>query len=96
MFGSVIDVNSYVGSVGSENNTLVKDYLVSTMKGLGWHVEEDSFTDMTPYGIKHFTNVIATKDPAAARRVILSAHFDSKFFPSAPQNQVRANGSVLI
>lgn len=71
------------------NNTLVKDYLVSTMKKLKWHVEEDSFTDMTPYGQKKFTNVIATKDPSATRRVILAAHFDSKFFSTYPENQVR-------
>jgi hypothetical protein len=58
------------------------------MRALQWHVEEDSFTDNTPYGPKRFVNVIATKDPTASRRVILSAHFDSKFFPSYPQNQV--------
>jgi hypothetical protein len=52
-------------------------------------VEEDTFTDQTPYGIKTFTNVIATKDPEASRRVVVAAHFDSKFFPSYPQNQVR-------
>lgn len=72
----------------TENNTIVKDYIVSTLKNLNWHVEEDSFTDDTPYGTKRFTNVIATKDPSAPRRVILSAHFDSKFFPHYPQNQV--------
>ncbi|KAH8107941.1 hypothetical protein BXZ70DRAFT_884538 [Cristinia sonorae] len=69
------------------NNTLVKDYLVSTMKKLNWHVEEDSFTDSTPYGEKRFTNVIATKDPAALRRVVVAAHFDSKFFSTSPADQ---------
>ncbi|KAH9952082.1 hypothetical protein B0H21DRAFT_683717 [Amylocystis lapponica] len=72
---------------GSENNTVVKDYIVSTLKNLNWHIEEDTFNDTTPFGVKQFTNVIATKDPAAPRRVILSAHFDSKFFPHYPQNQ---------
>ena len=71
----------------TENNTIVKDYIVNTMKKLNWHVEEDTFTDTTPYGTKRFTNVIATKDPKAPRRVILSAHFDSKFFATYPQNQ---------
>ncbi|KAJ3480232.1 hypothetical protein NLI96_g8496 [Meripilus lineatus] len=69
------------------NNTLVKDYLVSTMKKLDWHVEEDTFTDQTPYGVKRFTNVIATKDPSASRRVVLAAHFDSKFFSTYPESQ---------
>lgn len=58
------------------------------MRALNWHVEEDSFTDMTPYGEKPFTNVIATKNPDAPRRLILAAHFDSKYFSDFPQNQV--------
>ncbi|KAF8484342.1 hypothetical protein JB92DRAFT_2799712 [Gautieria morchelliformis] len=72
---------------GTENNTFVKNYLVSTLRALNWHVEEDSFTDMTPYGEKPFTNVIATKNPEAPRRLLLAAHFDSKYFSGFPQNQ---------
>ncbi|OCH86894.1 hypothetical protein OBBRIDRAFT_782459 [Obba rivulosa] len=72
---------------GSENNTMVKDYIVSIMQGLNWHVEEDTFNDTTPYGVKQFTNVIATKDPSAPRRVVVAAHFDSKFFPRPPLDQ---------
>lgn len=74
-------------AVGSENITLVREYIVSTLKVLDWHVEEDTFTDNTPYGIQSFTNIIATKDPTASRRVILSAHYDSKFFSNYPDNQ---------
>ncbi|KAM5531729.1 hypothetical protein V8D89_014578 [Ganoderma adspersum] len=71
----------------TDNNTMVRNYIVDTMKKLNWHIEEDSFNDTTPYGVKRFTNVIATKDPKAPRRVILAAHFDSKFFATYPQNQ---------
>ncbi|KAL7283667.1 hypothetical protein ACG7TL_003103 [Trametes sanguinea] len=71
----------------TDNNTLVREYIVSTLKKLNWHVEEDSFNDTTPYGVKRFTNVIATKDPTAPRRVIVAAHFDSKFFATYPENQ---------
>lgn len=59
------------------------------MKNLNWHVETDAFTDETPYGVKAFSNVIATKDPEASRRVVVAAHYDSKYFPSYPENQVR-------
>ncbi|GJJ12540.1 hypothetical protein Clacol_006783 [Clathrus columnatus] len=72
---------------GTENNTIVKNYIVSKLKALNWDVEEDLFTDMTPYGQKSFTNIIATKNPDALRRVILAAHFDSKFFATYPLNQ---------
>ncbi|KIP10852.1 hypothetical protein PHLGIDRAFT_183783 [Phlebiopsis gigantea 11061_1 CR5-6] len=74
-------------SPDTANNTMVRQYIASTLKDLNWHVEEDTFMDTTPYGQKRFTNIIATKDPAASRRVILAAHFDSKFFSSYPDNQ---------
>jgi hypothetical protein len=77
----------------TENHTLVRNYIVSTLRKLNWHIEEDRFEDMTPYGLKNFTNVIATKDPDAPRRVVLAAHFDSKFFPSYPENQACSSTS---
>jgi glutaminyl-peptide cyclotransferase len=76
------------------NNTAVRNYLVKTMKDLNWDIEEDSFTANTPYGEKRFTNVIATKDPDAPRRLVLAAHFDSKFFATYPQNQVSASTTL--
>ena len=73
----------------TQNNTLVRNYIVSTLKALNWHIELDEFSDSTPIGPKRFANIIATKDPNASRRVVLSAHFDSKYYPNSPQNQVR-------
>ncbi|KAJ7085723.1 glutaminyl-peptide cyclotransferase-like protein [Mycena belliarum] len=66
----------------TENNTRVRDYIVSRLETLKWHVDQDAFDDDdTPFGKKHFTNIVATKDPKASRRVIIAAHFDSKYFP---------------
>ncbi|TFK30202.1 glutaminyl-peptide cyclotransferase-like protein [Coprinopsis marcescibilis] len=79
----------------TQNNTFVRNYLISTLKGLNWHVETDEFEADTPVGRKKFANVIATKDPDAPRRLILSAHFDSKYFPSYPMNQVRLLHAVI-
>ncbi|KAL4077265.1 hypothetical protein V8B97DRAFT_2081209 [Scleroderma yunnanense] len=73
--------------VGSDNNTLVRGYITDVLRSLDWYVEEDTFTDSTPYGEQVFSNIIATKDPSAPRRVILSAHYDSKYFPRYPDNQ---------
>ena len=69
------------------NNTFVGNYIISTLKDLGWHIDLDEFSDKTPIGVKRFRNIIATKDPNAARRVVLAAHYDSKYFPSYPENQ---------
>ncbi|KAF9227762.1 hypothetical protein BS17DRAFT_746546 [Gyrodon lividus] len=72
---------------GSENSTVVREHITTVLTALNWHVEEDIFTDYTPYGQQSFANIIATKDPTASRRVIVSAHYDSKFFPKYPENQ---------
>ena len=40
----------------------------------------DNFTDSTPLGEKHFTNIVATLDPEVDKRLILAAHYDSKYF----------------
>ena len=82
------------GTAGTANNTQVRNYIVNALKKLQWHIEEDTFTDNTPYGIKTFTNVIATKDPEASRRVVVAAHFDSKYFQSYPENQVRVDETL--
>lgn len=71
------------------NSTQVREYITSTLEALKWHVELDEFEDDTPIGKKKFVNVIATKDPEASRRVVLSAHYDSKWYENAPDNQVR-------
>ncbi|KAI0064497.1 hypothetical protein BV25DRAFT_1800233 [Artomyces pyxidatus] len=87
------DPNSHLSKIliprppDTENNTIVRNYIISTLRALDWHIDEDSFIGTTPYGPKNFTNVIATKDPNAPRRVVLAAHFDSKFFTTYPQNQ---------
>ena len=81
-------------TAGTANNTQVRNYIIDTLKKLKWDIEEDTFTDQTPYGFKTFTNVIATKDPMASRRVVVAAHFDSKYFPSYPENQVRVERAL--
>ena len=47
------------------------------MQGLGWNVELDSFVEPnTIVGQVPFTNIIATLDPEAPRRLVLvSLHF---------------------
>ena len=50
------------------------------MAKYGWAVEEDSFTEHTPLGRKRFTNIVATQNLKATRRLILACHYDSKYF----------------
>jgi glutaminyl-peptide cyclotransferase len=68
--------------VGTPSHAEVRDYIVSRLKQLGsrWEVTLDTFTDHTPHGVKEFTNIIATLDPHVDKRLVLAAHYDSKFF----------------
>jgi glutaminyl-peptide cyclotransferase len=80
----------------TDNSTIVRKYLISTLQALDWHIEEDEFINDTPLRPMRFTNVIATKDPSASRRVVLSAHYDSKYFPGHPDNQVCHPNPILL
>ncbi|XP_065175797.1 glutaminyl-peptide cyclotransferase-like isoform X1 [Sycon ciliatum] len=79
---SELDPFLIVRVAGTRGNTIVRTHIVNQLTGLtaGWHVELDSFTSSTPLGTKHFSNVVATLDPMARRRLVLACHFDSKLF----------------
>uniref|UniRef100_A0A672ISB8 Glutaminyl-peptide cyclotransferase n=1 Tax=Salarias fasciatus TaxID=181472 RepID=A0A672ISB8_SALFA len=69
---------------GSEGSQLVQDHVKATFGslGAGWEVTEDRFVSQTPYGPLSFTNLIATLNPSAERRLVLACHYDSKYYPS--------------
>ncbi|CBQ67682.1 related to Glutaminyl-peptide cyclotransferase precursor [Sporisorium reilianum SRZ2] len=50
---------------------------------LGWHLEQHTFTADTPEGKKKMTNLILTKNPAAPRKLVVAAHYDSKYFAAS-------------
>ncbi|RWS04322.1 glutaminyl-peptide cyclotransferase-like protein, partial [Dinothrombium tinctorium] len=60
----------------------VKQYIIGTMESLGWSVETDKFQSYTPHGRKRFTNIIATHNPDACKRLVFACHYDSKWTPS--------------
>ncbi|XP_051942822.1 glutaminyl-peptide cyclotransferase [Hippocampus zosterae] len=72
-------VTRYPSSPGSQ---AVQQHIKSTLGslGAGWEVTEDSFRSQTPYGPLPFTNLIATLNPLAKRRLVLACHFDSKYY----------------
>ena len=72
----------------------VTQYIVSRLGQLDcsrWNVTQHSFNDSTPYGMKTFTNIIATLDPEVDRRLVLAAHYDSKLI----KNFLGATDSAL-
>jgi len=65
---------------GTEGNRIAREFIVEKLKAVNWHVELDSFEEKTPLGIKPFVNIIATYNISAPRKLILAAHYDSKYF----------------
>jgi glutaminyl-peptide cyclotransferase len=41
----------------------------------------DIFNASTPLGVKEFRNIIAYHNKTASKRLVLAAHYDSKYFP---------------
>lgn len=72
---------------GTKGSQVVRQHITSTFYSLtaGWTVETDSFQSPTPRGKVTFSNIIATLDPSAPRRLLLSCHYDSKALPSDPR-----------
>ncbi|XP_068577828.1 glutaminyl-peptide cyclotransferase [Cebidichthys violaceus] len=73
-------VTRYPGSAGSQ---AVQEHIKTTLGslGAGWEVTEDKFVSQTPYGELPFTNIVATLNSSATRRLVLACHYDSKYYP---------------
>uniref|UniRef100_A0A1A8I1D7 glutaminyl-peptide cyclotransferase n=1 Tax=Nothobranchius kuhntae TaxID=321403 RepID=A0A1A8I1D7_NOTKU len=71
---------------GTKGSLAVQQHITSTLTSLyaGWSIDLDSFQSPTPRGQVTFTNIIATLDPAARRRLLLACHYDSKALPPDP------------
>ncbi|XP_078261206.1 glutaminyl-peptide cyclotransferase [Rhinoraja longicauda] len=69
----------YPGSIG---NVAVRQHIISQLSDLqaGWVIEEDTFQEAIPYGTVTFSNIIATLNPSAKRRLVLACHYDSKYY----------------
>ncbi|CAN0097721.1 unnamed protein product [Lampetra fluviatilis] len=75
------------GSLGSK---AVQEHITGRLKLLaaGWNIEMDSFSERTPQGTKQFSNIVATLDPKAKRRLVFACHYDSKYFPASDDGRV--------
>ncbi|CAG8706923.1 6386_t:CDS:2 [Funneliformis mosseae] len=80
---------------GSEGNLKVQKYIIEKFQSLGWNVEEDKFTDSTPIGEITFNNIIVTKDIKAPRKLVLAAHYDSKYFEPPNDGFIGATDSAV-
>lgn len=68
-------------------SNLSLQHITSTLSSLsaGWSIDLNSFQSSTPRGPVTFTNIVATLDPSAPRRLLLACHYDSKALPPDPR-----------
>ena len=67
---------------GSPELEASRKYIEDQLRGFGWTVERQTFTDPTPHGPITFSNLIARPanvGPADARAIVCT-HYDTKFF----------------
>ncbi|XP_033115828.1 glutaminyl-peptide cyclotransferase-like [Anneissia japonica] len=67
---------------GTPGNEAVRNHIIGRLQSLpGWHIESHSFTDTAPHPFRetNFTNIIATHNINAPRRLVLACHHDSKY-----------------
>lgn len=63
---------------GSTGHQKAFNFIVSHFKKLDWYVEIDAFNAHTPIGSVNFSNIIVSSNPAASRKLVMAAHYDSK------------------
>jgi len=69
--------------VGTQGWRNVQNFITNELKSMGMQVELDSFQDTTPnLGKLTFVNIIGKLNPKADRFLVLSAHYDSKYYPN--------------
>ncbi|CAG0879813.1 unnamed protein product [Darwinula stevensoni] len=85
---------------GTTNHALVRKHIIDTLESYEWTVETDDFTSKIPYvdedmnGQVPFSNIIATWDPRASRRLILACHYDS-LYQNRHSNFIGATDSAV-
>lgn len=89
---------------GSEGANRVLNHFIQffTHNVTNWSIQLDEFKDSTPRGDVKFTNFVATRDPPGVRpgdvgRLVVTAHYDSKWFPKGDQmeNFIGATDSAV-
>ncbi|OMH79750.1 Glutaminyl-peptide cyclotransferase [Zancudomyces culisetae] len=78
--GSILGPMLVKRDVGSDGHKKVQRFIADTLRDSGFMVTFDNFTEQTPYGMKEFSNIIGIKTPAAKKRLLMAAHYDSKYF----------------
>jgi glutaminyl-peptide cyclotransferase len=68
---------------GSEAIEKTRAFLIKQLEGVGWKVEQQSFSGETPRGKVQFVNLLATFGAKSAPSFLVCSHYDTKTFDNA-------------
>lgn len=64
---------------GTQGHSDTKNWMISKLEGYGWSVQSQDFQAKTYDGLTwDLTNIIASYNPAATKRILLAAHWDTR------------------
>lgn len=64
---------------GTKGHTDTKNWIVGKLEGYGWNVQTQEFQIKTYDGLNwDLTNIIASHNPKATKRILLAAHWDTR------------------
>ncbi|MBA4300653.1 Peptidase family M28 [Algoriphagus alkaliphilus] len=64
---------------GTKGHAATKNWIISKLKSYGWSVQTQEFQIKTYDGLNwDLTNIIASYNPAATKRILLAAHWDTR------------------
>lgn len=64
---------------GTQGHSDTKNWMISKLEGYGWTVQTQDFQAKTYDGLTwDLTNIIASYNPAATKRILLAAHWDTR------------------
>ena len=82
--------------VNTPGHQATKEWLVSRLKSYGLDVVEQDFQDTAYTGtVLKATNIIGRYNPAASKRIVLAAHWDTRHIADSPINTDRVDEPIL-
>ncbi|XP_071276973.1 glutaminyl-peptide cyclotransferase-like protein isoform X1 [Agelaius tricolor] len=86
LWGSLLRPLLHERVPGGPGSRHAREHILSHLRSLRarWHLELDTFVAATPRGQVTFSSVVATAAPAAARRLALACHYDTKVLSPGP------------
>lgn len=80
---------------GTESEAQTTEYIIASLKALGYAPESQPFTTTSKNGVVHSANVIAVKQGLSPQEIIVGAHYDSAQVGTGADDNASGVGVLL-